>query len=115
MQERQQLTGARNTEWVIIDSNQTMREKFLRPFISVHLGHVVHAFGEISTGPASDVNYPLIGAGLRQPYHLLDNLRWRKIPRDFTVPHEPVRTIRARLRFAGEEAMRAGTARLQQE
>src|SRR5882724_7536071 len=103
MQERQQLTGARNAEWVIIDANQATREKLLRPLVAVHQGHMVYAFREIAACPASNVNYPLVGPRIRQPYHLLDDLGGREIPRDIPIPNEVVDKVSARLRLPCEE------------
>src|ERR1035441_3433756 len=103
IQERQQLPGARNAEWVIIDANQAASQKVLRPLVTVHLRHMVHAFGKIDAGPASHVNDPLIGAGMCQPYHLLANLSGGEIPRNIPVLHDSVSTVSARLRLAREE------------
>jgi hypothetical protein len=79
------------------------------------LRNVVHAFGKIAARATSHVNYPLVGAGMRQPYHLLDNLSGREIPRNIPIPDHAINTIRARLRLTREEAMCAATARLKQK
>src|SRR6266446_795211 len=115
IQERQQLTGARNAKWVVINADQATGEKFSRLFVTVRLRHMVHALGKIAACPAGHVNYPLVDAGMRQPHHLLDNLRGREIPRDVPIPHYAVNPIGTRLRLAREEAMRAATAGLKQE
>src|SRR5437660_10637892 len=102
IEKRQQFTRARNAEWIIIDANQATSEKSLCPFVTVHLRHMVDAFGKITPCSTGHVNYALVSAGMCQPYHLLNNLSGREIPRNIPVPDSAIDAIRARLRLARE-------------
>jgi len=115
VKERQQRAGAGHAKGVVVDPYKPLLQKSLRAFVAFRLRHISNALRKEAARAASHVEDSFVRAGSRQPHHLLGCLRGSEVARNVPIPHFSSNTIRAGLRFAGEEMMPAAASRLEQE